>query len=134
MSDPTLLDPRPLTSPTGASAAAELPDDLALEAAGRLQVAALVMIGLWAMGLVVNRLGRPVPEALERLVLRCLAKAPGGRPADAASLAEALAGAGADDWTQGEARVWWETTFTPRPSSEERVMPPTEILEVAAPR
>jgi len=56
MSDPTLLDPRPLTSPTGASAAAELPDDLALEAAGRLQVAALVMIGLWAMGLVVNRL------------------------------------------------------------------------------
>ncbi len=74
------------------------------------------------------------PEALERLVLRCLAKAPGGRPADAASLAEAPTGAGADDWTQGEARVWWETTFTPRPSSEERVMPPTEILEVAAPR
>lgn len=79
------------------------------------------------------RLGRPVPEALEGVILSCLAKAPGARPADAATLAEALTVAGADDWTQGEARVWWETIFTPRPSGDLRVAPPTEFLEVAAP-
>jgi serine/threonine-protein kinase len=79
------------------------------------------------------RLGRPVPEALEGVILSCLAKAPGARPADAATLAEALTCAGADDWTQGDARQWWETTFTPRPSGDQRVAPPTEFLEVAAP-
>jgi serine/threonine-protein kinase len=80
-----------------------------------------------------QRLGRPVPEALERVILSCLAKAPGARPADAGSLAEALTLAGADDWTQSDARRWWETTFTPKPSSDLRVAPPTEFLEVAAP-
>jgi hypothetical protein len=67
------------------------------------------------------------------VILNCLAKAPGARPADAATLAEALTCAGADDWTQGDARQWWETTFTPRPSGDQRVAPPTEFLEVAAP-
>jgi hypothetical protein len=79
------------------------------------------------------RLGRPVPEALEGVILSCLAKAPGARPADAATLAEALTLAGANDWTQSDAKRWWETTFTPKPSSERRVAPPTEFLEVAAP-
>jgi serine/threonine protein kinase len=80
------------------------------------------------------RLGRPVPDALERVILSCLAKAPGARPADAATLAEALTLAGADDWTQSDAKRWWETTFTPKPSSEPRIAPPTEFLEVAAPQ
>jgi serine/threonine-protein kinase len=79
------------------------------------------------------RLGRPVPEALEAVILSCLAKAPGARPADAITLAEALTRAGADDWTQGEARQWWETTFTPKPTSDLRGAPLTEFLEVAAP-
>jgi serine/threonine protein kinase len=79
------------------------------------------------------RLGRPVPDALERVILSCLAKAPGARPADAATLADALTLAGADDWTQSDAKRWWETTFTPKPSSEPRIAPPTEFLEVAAP-
>jgi len=78
------------------------------------------------------RLGRAVPDALERAILSCLAKAPGGRPADATTLAEALTLAGADDWTQGDAKRWWESTFTPKPS-DPRVAPPTEFLEVAAP-
>ena len=79
-----------------------------------------------------SRLGRPVPAALERVILSCLAKAPGARPADATTLSDALTLAGADDWTQGDAKRWWESTFTPKPS-DPRVAPPTEFLEVAAP-
>ncbi len=79
------------------------------------------------------RLGRPVPEALERVILGCLAKAPGARPADAATLADALTLAGADDWTQRDAKRWWETTFTPTATSDLDTAPPTEFLEVAAP-
>jgi hypothetical protein len=80
------------------------------------------------------RLGRPVPAALEGVILSCLAKAPGARPPDAAALADALTGAGADDWTQSDAKHWWESTFTPKPTdSDLRIAPPTEFLEVAAP-
>jgi serine/threonine-protein kinase len=79
------------------------------------------------------RLGRPVPEALEGVILSCLAKAPAARPADAEALEEALILAGADEWTQSDARRWWETTFTPKPLANLRIPPPTEFLEVAAP-
>jgi eukaryotic-like serine/threonine-protein kinase len=57
-----------------------------------------------------ERLGREVAPTLERLVLRCLAKKPEDRPADAgavlAELEEIWTG---DVWTQRQARVWWET-------------------------
>ena len=79
------------------------------------------------------RLGASLPEALERAILRCLAKAPDARPADADTLAEALTFAGADDWTQSDARRWWETTFTPTPDTEPSAVLATEFLEVAAP-
>jgi hypothetical protein len=80
------------------------------------------------------RLGRPVPDTLERVILSCLAKAPAARPADAATLADALTLAGADDWTQADARQWWENTFTPKPTdSGLHIAPPTEFLDVAAP-
>jgi eukaryotic-like serine/threonine-protein kinase len=78
------------------------------------------------------RLGRPVPPDLERAIMSCLAKTPDARPADAAVLAEALTCAGANDWTQVNARRWWETTFCPAPSDRaHRTAPPTEFLEVA---
>jgi hypothetical protein len=65
------------------------------------------------------------------VVLSCLAKTPNERPADAAALAEGLTLAGADDWTQGDARSWWETTFSPAAGERERpAPPPTEFLEV----
>ena len=79
------------------------------------------------------RLGRPVAPALERLLLSCLAKSPADRPADAAVMAEALGPAGADAWTQNEARHWWETTFTAGPPAGRSGGGPTEFLEVAVP-
>jgi hypothetical protein len=77
------------------------------------------------------RLGRPVPPALERLLMRCLAKSPLERPPDAGALGEELGPAGADDWTQREAQLWWETTFTPA-RDERRGEPGTTLLEVVS--
>jgi serine/threonine-protein kinase len=77
------------------------------------------------------RMGRPVPAALEDLLMRCLAKAPDGRPADATTLARSLGHAGADDWTQDEARRWWETTFSPAPADGAHPAIVTEFLEIA---
>ena len=60
MSDARLLDPRPITSPTGGgTVSVPVPDDLALEAAGRLRIACLVFTGLWVMGLLMNHLVAP---------------------------------------------------------------------------
>ena len=54
------------------------------------------------------RLGRPVPPDLERLILACLAKDPGGRPASARDLRAALlACADAGTWSEETARAWW---------------------------
>src|ERR671911_2441353 len=60
MSDPRLVDPRPSTSPTGVGpASVPLPDDLALEAVGRLRLVCLVIMALWVVGLVMNHLVAP---------------------------------------------------------------------------
>jgi serine/threonine-protein kinase len=49
-----------------------------------------------------------IPEDLERVVLRCLAKNPDDRFADAGSLERALAAcACADDWDADRAARWW---------------------------
>jgi len=56
------------------------------------------------------RTDRPVPRALDDLVLSCLAKDPAHRPQSARELSRRLAeveGAGA--WTQDRAREWWAT-------------------------
>jgi len=54
------------------------------------------------------RLGGPVPVDLEATVLRCLAKRPADRFADAAALGEALRGSrDALPWGKVEARAWW---------------------------
>jgi serine/threonine-protein kinase len=78
-----------------------------------------------------ERLGRPVPPALEGLLMYCLAKSPADRPPGAAWLAEALGAAGADEWTQTEARRWWEFTFTSAPTGEQPPNPSPALLEVA---
>jgi hypothetical protein len=56
-----------------------------------------------------TRLGRPLPEDLVSLILRCLEKDRGARPRDAASLREALLQCeDAAAWGEAEARAWWD--------------------------
>jgi eukaryotic-like serine/threonine-protein kinase len=50
-----------------------------------------------------------IPETLDRLVLDCLEKDPGRRPADAAAVFQRLGECPVADWTQEMATTWWET-------------------------
>ena len=60
-----------------------------------------------------ERLGAPVPDELERLILCCLEKEPTGRPADARALQTSLRRLrDANEWTEDDARQWW-TEFGP---------------------
>ena len=52
-----------------------------------------------------ERLGRVLPEPLERVVLRCLAKKPSHRFEDAHALLQALIACGLPEWTDADARA-----------------------------
>jgi serine/threonine protein kinase len=55
-----------------------------------------------------ERLGAPVPEALEQLIMDCLDKDPAKRPPNARALREAVDAVElSDPWTEDEARTWW---------------------------
>ena len=55
-----------------------------------------------------ERLGRPLPAALEAWVLACLEKDPARRPASASEAAARLERCGlAGEWKADEARAWW---------------------------
>jgi len=59
-----------------------------------------------------SRVRPGIPEDLERVVLRCLAKPPGQRFPDAEALEQALgACACAVDWDQGRAAQWWQDDY-----------------------
>ncbi|HLV19540.1 MAG TPA: serine/threonine-protein kinase, partial [Polyangiaceae bacterium] len=55
-----------------------------------------------------QRLGRPLPKDLERLILRCLAKKPDERPATAQGLQEELLACDIPPWSAADARAWWQ--------------------------
>lgn len=56
-----------------------------------------------------KRIKKPVPADLEALILACLAKDPAERPQDAKTLVAQLnACEGHDQWTQKDARDWWQ--------------------------
>jgi serine/threonine-protein kinase len=51
----------------------------------------------------------PVPAALDRIVLACLAKAPDDRPQSAAALARALEAVDVEPWSEELAASWWSS-------------------------
>ena len=56
-----------------------------------------------------ERLGKPLPEALEYLVMACLATDPAQRPASVERLASMLEACNIPPWTQEDARIWWQS-------------------------
>ena len=55
-----------------------------------------------------QRTRNPIPPALDRVVLACLAKQPQDRPSNAGELARALAAIDVEPWGEEEARKWWD--------------------------
>ncbi len=56
-----------------------------------------------------QRLGEPIPDGLEALILRCLEKSQADRPQSAAELLAALEGcADVGRWSEADGRRWWQ--------------------------
>jgi eukaryotic-like serine/threonine-protein kinase len=70
-----------------------------------------------------------VPEALDEVVMRCLAKKPADRYESADALRQALLDTGlAESWTPERARRWWDTHIPP---GEKRILEPVDSSDAA---
>jgi serine/threonine-protein kinase len=71
-----------------------------------------------------KRISRPIPAALEAIVLQCLAKDPNDRPADALTLDLALERCPCDaPWSRDAASAWWSAyraRHEPVPAGQQR--------------
>lgn len=59
-----------------------------------------------------QRVALPIPPAMDRLVLDCLAKKPESRPQSAADLERRLASLDVEPWTSSQAHEWWAKART----------------------
>ncbi len=74
---------------------------------------------------------RPIPPALDAIILKCLAKDPAQRHGSAALLAHDLASlADPGDWTRDQARTWW-AAFRARVASTPSTELETQTMQVA---
>ena len=59
-----------------------------------------------------ERLGRPLPDDLQNVLMSCLRKDPEERPRSIEDLQSALRQCSSEEWTRGDALHWWEIEFT----------------------
>ena len=72
-----------------------------------------------------QRTSQPIPPALERIIMKCLAKDPNNRPQSAAELAESLSWVPTDAWGEAQASEWWKKHHPVEPPSYfERITKP----------
>ena len=64
-----------------------------------------------------------IPESLDKVVLACLAKKPGDRPANAKALGAMLLGCELAEWTPEDAAAWWKRHDAKTSSGKRRRAP-----------
>ena len=72
----------------------------------------------------------PIPDALERIVLHCLAKRPADRPPSASAVCSMLAAAPVGRWSDVEAEAWWNAHLPPTSSLRSFARIPTHTPPV----
>jgi serine/threonine-protein kinase len=70
-----------------------------------------------------RRTDRPIPDDLERIILKCLEKKPAARPQSARQVAAMLDACDLPVWTEHDAAMWWEQHL-PDTSALRVPMPP----------